>query len=73
EALKAMLDFGFRQLEAQRIEAAYAIWNKASERVLHKNGFRFVKLIEKAFQKKGEWVDENFVVVEKNTWIKQTK
>lgn len=51
EAVKSILTFGFTQLEAKRIEAAYAIWNKASEKVLKKNGFVLLEFIEKGFQK----------------------
>lgn len=69
EAVGAVLDFGFRQLKAKEIEACYALWNKASERVLHKNGFQFERYIEQGFQKRGEWVAENLVVLTDNEWL----
>lgn len=69
EAVGAILDFGFRQLEATAIEACYALWNKASERVLHKNGFQFERYIEQGFQKRGEWVAENLVVITVDEWL----
>ncbi len=39
EALKTIVDFGFKQLEINRIEAEVMIGNLASERVLDKLGF----------------------------------
>ena len=39
EALKTITDFGFNQLEINRIEAEVMIGNSASERVLDKFGF----------------------------------
>ena len=39
EALKTIIDFGFKQLEINRIEAEVMIGNSASERVLDKLGF----------------------------------
>lgn len=64
EALRAILQFGFQTLRATRIEAAYATWNLASEKVLHKNGFQFVRHLPRGFQKKGEWVAENEVAID---------
>lgn len=66
EAVSVLLAFGFNTLQAERIEASYAIWNKASERVLQKNGLTFVKYIEQGFMKKGEWVAENLLSINKN-------
>lgn len=68
EALKAVLAFGFETLGATSITAAYATWNKASERVLQKNGFEFVEFIEKGFQKRGEWVAENLLAIHRKNW-----
>ncbi|MEM6377266.1 MAG: GNAT family N-acetyltransferase [Bacteroidota bacterium] len=70
EALATILEFGFLILEAAYIEADYAIWNKASERVLHKNGFEFVEHIPQGFQKKGVWIAENKVMIGKEAWVK---
>lgn len=70
EAVKAILAFGFTQLKAKRIEADYAIWNKASEQVLKKNGFIFQEFLEKGFQKNGEWVAENLTHIDYSDWQK---
>ena len=68
EALQGVLKFGFEELSAERIEACHAIWNKASEKVLKRNGMRFIRYIEKGFKKKGEWVDENLLAINKEEW-----
>ncbi len=68
EALAMVLDFGFATLEAEKIEAAYALWNQASEKVLLRNGFHFIKRIEEGFQKRGEWVAENLVSIDRKAW-----
>lgn len=68
ESVAIILRFGFEMLGAIRIEAAYATWNKASEKVLHRNGMHFFKYKDKGFQKKGEWVAENFVAIDRGDW-----
>lgn len=68
EAVGAILRFGFEVLQAKRIEACYALWNKASERVLKKNGLYFLRYIEKGFKKKGQWVAENLMGIERIEW-----
>ncbi len=65
EAVAVVIRFGFEQLKAKRIEACHALWNKASERVLKKNGMEFIRYIEKGFQKKGKWVAENLLGIDK--------
>lgn len=64
EALGRIVKFGSEDLKAIRIEAEYALWNKGSEAVLTKNGFQFVKYIEKGYKKNGMWVDENLMAIE---------
>ncbi len=68
EACRAILDFGFNQLAAKRIEAAHALWNKGSEKVLQKNGMKFVRYIEQGFLKNGKWVEENLLAIERNEY-----
>lgn len=64
KAVKAVLEFGFKDLGARKIEACYVSWNEASRRVLEKNGFRHEAHIEKGMQKNGEWFSEERMVVE---------
>jgi ribosomal-protein-alanine N-acetyltransferase len=68
EALQAILKFGFEELSAEKIEACYAIWNKASEKVLSKAGLGFDRFLEKGFMKKGKWVEENLFAIDKERW-----
>ncbi|MGB1242678.1 MAG: GNAT family N-acetyltransferase, partial [Chitinophagales bacterium] len=70
EALAGVLKFGFEELSATKIEACHAVWNKASEKVLQRNGFEFVEYIEKGFQKRGKWIDENKLVIDREAWKK---
>lgn len=68
ECCHAILDLGFNTLNAKRIVAFHAISNKASERVLKKNGFKFDKYYEKGFQKNGVWIEENLLAIHKEEW-----
>jgi ribosomal-protein-alanine N-acetyltransferase len=70
EACEAMLDLGFHMFSAKRIEACYAIWNKASEKILKKNGMEFVKHIAEGFQKNGVWIEENLLAIHLEEWNK---
>ncbi|MEI8196044.1 MAG: GNAT family protein [Phycisphaerae bacterium] len=68
EAARAMVDFGFQELGAVRIEAAHALWNIRSERVLKKLGMKFVRHIPQGFMKNGQWVEENALALERAQW-----
>ena len=70
EAVAAILRLGFEELGATRIEACHATWNGASKRVLEKNGFQFVRHIEQGFQKRGVWVAENMLAIDRAQWEK---
>lgn len=69
EAVQLIIDFGFTQLKANTIQACYALWNKASESVLHSNGFEFVKYLPEGFFKNGKWVEENLVELPAKKWL----
>jgi [ribosomal protein S5]-alanine N-acetyltransferase len=69
EVLGTIIEFGFSRLNATSIKARFAIWNKASERVLTHNGFKFEKYIEKGFQKNGKWISENEFILTSEQWI----
>lgn len=68
EVLKAVLQFGFEQLNAIKIEASYAYWNKASEKVLLSSGMRFVERIKNGFKKNNLAVDEVVMAIEQENW-----
>jgi [ribosomal protein S5]-alanine N-acetyltransferase len=69
EAAIAVIKFGFEDLGATRIEASYALWNKASQRTLEKVGLRIVRYIPHAFQKKGRWIEANKMEITKQEWL----
>jgi ribosomal-protein-alanine N-acetyltransferase len=73
EVLQAILHFGFQELKAERIEACYALWNIASEKVLKRNGMQFDRYLEKGFKKNGKWVDENLLAITNEEWQKGLK
>ncbi len=68
-SVKAIIEFGFDRLNAIRIEASYALWNRASQRVLQKCGLKFIRYIPHAFQKKGHWIEANKMEITKQEWL----
>lgn len=68
EAVQAIIDFGFRELDASRIEACHATWNMPSERVLKKAGMTFLRHIPEGYQKRGEWVAEDLLGISRQSW-----
>ena len=71
EAARAIVDFGFGQLAAQRIEACHAVWNRKSESILKNVGMTFVKHNPEGFRKKGQWVEENLLAAQRGDWEAQ--
>lgn len=71
EAVIAIVEFGFDRLEANQIEASYALWNKSSQRVLEKAGLKFVGYIPHAFQKRGRWIEANKMRITQQEWLRQ--
>jgi [ribosomal protein S5]-alanine N-acetyltransferase len=69
ESATAIIEFGFEDLGATRIEASYALWNKASQRTLEKVGMRLTRYIPHAFQKKGRWIEANKMEITKQEWL----
>jgi len=65
EAALAVIDFGFHQLGAEVIEACHATWNTRSRSVLERIGMIEVEFIPHGFQKRGQWVPEYRMRVEK--------
>lgn len=68
EALEAIIGLAFSFLDARRVEGAHAIWNKASGRVMEKNGMIFQEYLERGFLKRGAWVPENLLAIDKEDW-----
>ena len=68
EATIAMMAFGFDRLDATKIEAGHALWNKGSQRVLEKVGMKFIEHVPHSFQKNGRWVESNKMMITKQEW-----
>jgi len=68
ECAQAVLNFGFNELKAEKIEAFHALWNKASERVLQKIGMNYIEHVPQGFIKNGEWVEENRLEISRENW-----
>lgn len=73
EALGLIIKLGFENLNAKIIEAEYAAWNLGSKKVLERNGMKFIKHTEQGFKKKGKWIGENLVMIEKEEWQENMK
>lgn len=58
EAARAIVEFGFQQLDAVTISAAHATWNEASRKVLEAIGMVRVRTNPEGFMKRGEWIEE---------------
>lgn len=56
-AVAAILEVAWRDLGLHRVEAGTRADNRASQRVLEKNGFTQVGLLRRHLQIGGEWVD----------------
>ena len=68
EAGAAIVEFGFRNLGAKRLEARYAEWNWKSGRVLNRIGMEFVRRIPDGFQKNGQVADDILMAIQRSEW-----
>lgn len=57
EAVKAVMKFGFKNLELHRIESRYILGNDASRRVMEKVGMQFEGVRRESMLIKGEYKD----------------
>lgn len=56
-AVHDLVVHAFEELGLHRVEAGTAVVNVASQRVLEKNGFRRIGLLERHLLLQGQWVD----------------
>jgi ribosomal-protein-alanine N-acetyltransferase len=56
-AVAELVELGFGELELHRVDAGTAVANIASQRVLEKNGFRRVGLMQRHLLVGGTWTD----------------
>ena len=57
EALRAVVRFGFEEMNLNRIEAQFDVRNPASGRVMQKNGLQREGLMRQRMYNKGEYID----------------
>ncbi|WP_102274144.1 GNAT family N-acetyltransferase [Cytobacillus massiliigabonensis] len=57
EVIEAVIQYGFKSMQLNRIEAFYDPRNGSSGRVLEKNGFEFEGILKKRYFEKGKFVD----------------
>lgn len=66
EAARAIVQFGFAELNAEAIEACYATWNHESRKVLEAIGMSEAEFLPQGFQKRGAWVPEYRMRIERS-------
>ncbi len=59
EAVKLIVDYGFKNLDINRIWAGVFAYNDGSKRVLEKNGFEMEAVLKKAVYKNEKYWDEH--------------
>jgi len=69
EAVKQMIEYGFKTFDINRIFARPFGNNLASQRVLEKAGFKLEARFEKTFFKNGEFLDELIYAIRRNETI----
>lgn len=57
KAVKEIVNYGFKELKLRRIFAYTFVFNKASMRVLEKNGFKFEGIVKKHIKKGDKFFD----------------
>ena len=68
EAVQLMVDYLFLSQNIVRIEATTNVWNKASQRVLEKAGFRIEGTIRKLQLIRGVWTDHYLHSILREKW-----
>jgi ribosomal-protein-alanine N-acetyltransferase len=68
EAIRALIDFGFRRLALHRIWATCDVENHASARVLEKLGMRREGLLRHNVRRTGEWRDSYLYAIIEPEW-----
>jgi len=60
DAVRAYVDYAFRELGVVRLMAHTLVFNRASQRVLEKNGFQLEGRFRKHLMKEGKLIDAHF-------------
>ncbi len=69
EALAAVVDFGFSQLQLDRIEADHMVPNCASGAIMRKIGMKYTKTIPNAYEKDGISYDAVQYSITRQQWL----
>lgn len=69
EALAAVVDFGFSQLQLEQIEADHMAPNLASGAVMRKIGMHYVKTLPNAYEKDGIRYDAVQYAITRQQWL----
>ena len=69
EALKAVLDFAFREMDVSAVEADHFRENEASGAVMRKAGMEYVRTEPGKYEKNGCRHDAPLYRIERQTWI----
>ncbi len=70
EAAKKIIEFGFNELDLNRIQAHVFIPNEASKKVLKKIGMKFEGILKQAFKKNGKYLDLELCAILKEDFEK---
>ncbi len=73
EAVAAVVDFGFRELHLNRIEAQYECDNPASGRVMEHIGMRHEGTLRERLYNKTRYVDVELYAILREEWYKKSK
>lgn len=73
EALKAVIDYGFCNLNLNRIEAIHEVDNPASGAVMRKSGMQFEGTLRQKLWNKGKFVDVHMYAIVKDDYNKNRK
>lgn len=71
EAGKAVLRFGFEEMELHKVTVGHFSENPQSQRVIEKLGFRLVGLQKEHFHKNGKWHDHYVYEMLRNEFTKE--
>lgn len=70
EAVRAVFDFGFREMELQRIEADHMAENGASGAVMRKAGMIYQGIVSGKYEKSGTLHDAVVYAIDRQQWMK---
>ena len=73
EAVMAVMEFGFKELGANRIEAHFIEGNNASLRVMEKCGMRFEGMLRQYMLVKGEYKNIGFAAVTRDSFVPKNR